>query len=82
MAASLSISAKCTRGRARLAISGSNSARMAASSSIRSGVRSGVAMRPEEEKLSAPSAASLRAASRTGVIDTPNCVAMPRKVSA
>jgi hypothetical protein len=81
IAASRSISAKWARGRARAAISGSSMARIAASSSIRSGVSSQVATRPEDDSVSAPSATSRRTASRAGVIDTPNCLPMPRSVS-
>jgi hypothetical protein len=77
-----SMSAKWARGRARAASSGSRSARSVANSSIRSLVSAGVAMRPEAESWSAPSAASLRTASRAGVMETPKALAMPRRVSA
>jgi hypothetical protein len=82
IAVSRSISAMCARGRARLASSVSISARSAASSSIRSFDSSGVATRPEDDSVSAPSATSRRTASRAGVIDTPNSRPMPRSVSA
>jgi hypothetical protein len=39
-------------------------------------------MRPEEDMLNAPSAISRRAASRAGLVDTPNVRARPRSVSA
>jgi hypothetical protein len=35
---------------------------------------------PESESWSAPSAARRRTASRAGVMETPNCLAMPRRV--
>ena len=49
---------------------------------MRSLASSGVETRPEAESFSAPSATSRRAASRAGVMLTPNSAAMPRSVSA
>ena len=68
--------------RARLANSGSNSARMAASSSIRSLLSSGVVIRPDDDKDNAPSATKRRIASRTGVIDISYSLPTPRRVNA
>ena len=77
-----STSAICARGKARVANSTSINARRAASSSIRSLVRAGVWNRPLTEMLRAPSAASRFNASRTGVTETPNSSATPRRVIA
>jgi len=57
-------------------------ARSAASSSIRSPLSSGVEIRPDADIVSAPSAASLRTASRAGVMDTSYSLPMPRRVRA
>ena len=49
---------------------------------LRSLLNAGVVTRPESDRVKAPSAASLRTASRAGVIETPKVCAKPRRVNA